>query len=100
MFRYLHYLRHYRDKRLEAGYHHLDKSRLEARDLTVSHMAELEEAVRRSEREVGDLAVVETPHVTVAWEGLEEVKQLSSSLGQILSSSCIPSLSTVGKVFT
>ena len=56
--------------------------------------------MRRSEREVGDLAVVETPHVTVAWEGLEEVKQLSSSLGQILSSSCIPSLSTVGKVFT
>ena len=50
--------------------------------------------------EVGDLAVVETPHVTVLWDGLEEVKQLSSSLGQILSSSCIPSLSTVSKVFT
>ena len=41
--------------------------------------------------------VVETPHVTVAWDGLEEVKQLSSSLGQILSSSCIPAVSTVGK---
>ena len=45
----------------------------------------------------GELVVVETPHVTVAWDGLEEVKQLSSSLGQILSSSCIPAVSTVGK---
>ena len=46
----------------------------------------------------GDLVVVvETPHVTVVWDGLEEVKQLSSSLGQILSSSCIPAVSTVGR---
>ena len=45
----------------------------------------------------GELVVVETPHVTVAWDGLEEVKQLSSSLGQLLSSSCIPAVSTVGK---
>ena len=49
--------------------------------------------------EVGDLAVVETPHVTVLWDGLEEVKQLSSSLGQILSSACIPAVSTVGKLY-
>ena len=60
----------------------------------------MEEKRRSCETEVGDLAVVETPHVTVAWEGLEELKQLSSSLGQILSSSCIPALSTVGKVLT
>ena len=26
--RYLHYLRHYNDKKVEAGYHHLDKSRI------------------------------------------------------------------------
>ena len=45
------------------------------------------------------MAVVETPHVTVVWDGLEEVKQLSSSLGEILSSSCIPALSTVGKSY-
>ena len=45
LFRYLHYLRHYRDKRQEAGYHLLDRSRLEDRDLTVSNMKELEETV-------------------------------------------------------
>ena len=38
-------MRHYRDKRQEAGYHHLDRSRLEDRDLTVSNMKELEETV-------------------------------------------------------
>ena len=43
--RYLHFLRHYRDKRQEAGYHLLDRSRLEDRDLTVSNMTELEERV-------------------------------------------------------
>ena len=45
MFRYLHNLRHYRDKRQEAGYHQLDRSRLEERDLTVTNMKELEETV-------------------------------------------------------
>ena len=43
------------------------------------------------------MAAVETPHVGVVWEGLEEMKQLTTSLGQVLSSSCIPSVSSVGK---
>ena len=38
-------MRHYRDKRQEAGYHLLDRSRLEDRDLTVSNMRELEETL-------------------------------------------------------
>ena len=65
MFRYLHYLRHYRDKRLEAGYHHLDKSRLEARDLTVSNMAELEETVSGYKvQEWCDLSHYPGPHTS------------------------------------
>ena len=43
--RYLHFLRHYRDKRQQAGYHHLDRSRLRERDLTVPGMKALEETV-------------------------------------------------------
>ena len=49
---------------------------------------------------VGDLTVVETPHMTIVWDGLEEVKQLSTGLGEVLSSSCIPSVSTVGIKFS
>ena len=43
--RYLHYLRHYRDKRREAGYHQLDRSRLAERDHTVEDIKDLEETV-------------------------------------------------------
>ena len=42
------------------------------------------------------MVVVETPHVSVSWAGLEEVKQLAASLGEVASSSCIPAVSTVG----
>ena len=48
--------------------------------------------------DVGDVALVETPHVAMVWEGLEELKEVTSCLGQVLSSSCIPSASTVGKL--
>ena len=37
--------RHWRDKRQEAGYHHLDRSRLAERDVRVQDMRELEETV-------------------------------------------------------
>ena len=40
---YLHYLRHYQDKRREAGYHLLDRSRLAERDQTVEDMEDLQE---------------------------------------------------------
>ena len=53
----------------------------------------------KSSEDVGEVVVVETPHVVVVWEGLEEMKTNSLSLGQVLSSSCIPSLSTVGRKF-
>ena len=46
--------------------------------------------------EAGEVVVVETPHVSVSWAGLEEVKQLAASLGEVTSSSCIPAVSTVG----
>ena len=46
--------------------------------------------------EAGEVVVVETPHVSVSWAGLEEVKQLAASLGEVASSSCIPAVSTVG----
>ena len=47
--------------------------------------------------EAGEVVVVvETPHVSVSWAGLDEVKQLAASLGEVTSSSCIPAVSTVG----
>ena len=56
------------------------------------------EQLRQAEAgaEAGEVVVVETPHVSVSWAGLEEVKQLTGSLGEVASSSCIPSVSTVG----
>ena len=45
--RYLHFLRHYREKRLEAGYHKLDKSKLKERDSCVENMYDLEGLLTR-----------------------------------------------------
>ena len=45
--RYLHYLRHYRDKRLEAGYHKLDKSKVKEKDMSVKNMEDLENIVSK-----------------------------------------------------
>lgn len=52
--RYLHFLRHYRDKRQQAGYHHLDRSRLAERDVTVPGMKALEETVAAYKGESAD----------------------------------------------
>ena len=40
--RYLHFLRHYQAKRLEAGYHKLDKSKIKEKDISVKNMDDLE----------------------------------------------------------
>ena len=45
--KYLHYLRHYRDKRLEAGYHKLDKSKVKEKDMSVKNMEDLENIVSK-----------------------------------------------------
>ena len=44
-----------------------------------------------------DIVLAETPHVSVSWPGLDEVKSLTNGLGEVTSSSCIPSVSTVGQ---
>ena len=46
-FRYLHFLRHYHDERLAAGYHRLDKSKLKEVDREVENLLELEDIVSR-----------------------------------------------------
>ena len=43
------------------------------------------------------IVLAETPHVSVSWPGLDEVKSLTNGLGEVTSSSCIPSVSTVGQ---
>lgn len=45
--------------------------------------------------ELKTLVVAETPHVTINWNGLEDVKVGAGTLGEVGSSSCIPSLSTL-----
>ena len=45
--RYLHFLRHYNAKRLEAGYHKLDKSKVKEKDISVKNMDDLENIVNR-----------------------------------------------------
>ena len=37
---------------------------------------------------------VETDYVASVWDGLEELKEASGSLGEIVTSSCIPSVSS------
>ena len=37
---------------------------------------------------------VETDYVASVWDGLEELKEAAGSLGEIVSSSCIPSVSS------
>ena len=37
---------------------------------------------------------VETDYVASVWEGLEELKEAAGSLGEIVTSSCIPSVSS------
>ena len=43
------------------------------------------------------IVLAETPHVSVSWPGLDELKSLTNGLGEVTSSSCIPSVSTVGQ---
>lgn len=52
---------------------------------------------RLNEERVTDIILAETPHVSVCWPGLDEVKSLTNGLGEVTSSSCIPSVSTVGQ---
>ena len=40
--------------------------------------------------------LVETSYVNLSWEGLEQLKELAGSVGEIGSSSCIPSECSVG----
>ena len=43
------------------------------------------------------LTPVETDYLAIAWESLEEVKELTRSVGEIITSSCIPSKSTASE---
>ena len=45
--RYLHYLRHYSSKRMQAGYHMLDKSKYQDIDKSVKRMKNLEDSVNK-----------------------------------------------------
>ena len=39
---------------------------------------------------------VETDYVALAWEALEELKEVAGTVGEVITSSCIPSLSSAG----
>ena len=39
---------------------------------------------------------VETDYIAKAWDALEELKELAGSVGEFVTSSCIPSLSSAG----
>ncbi len=49
--RYLHFLRHYNDKRIEAGYHKLDKSKIPSIDEAMEDLREMELTLHRYKRE-------------------------------------------------
>lgn len=50
--RYLHFLRHYNDKRIEAGYHKLDKSKIPSIDEAVEDLREMELTLHKYKREM------------------------------------------------
>ena len=41
---------------------------------------------------------IDTDYIELTWEGLEEVKENINSIGALISSSCIPSLSCAGSL--
>ena len=39
---------------------------------------------------------VETDYIALAWDALKELKELAGSVGEVITSSCIPTLSSAG----